>query len=87
MEVVAKPVVDEHKDRFVGFARVFSGTIRRGQKVHVLGPKYSPFEPNKHHSVLDVEELYILMGKELEPIDYIPAGNIFGIGNVGTLAN
>jgi len=73
---------DESKDRFVGFARIFSGTIRRGQKLHVLGPKYNPFEPNKHHSVIDVEELYILMGKELEPTDHVPAGNIFGIGNV-----
>lgn len=27
---------------FVAFARVFSGTLKRGQEVYVLGPKYDP---------------------------------------------
>ena len=27
---------------FIAFARVFSGTLRVGQKVYVLGPKYDP---------------------------------------------
>ncbi len=30
---------------FVAFARVFSGTLRRGQAMHVLGPKYHPSAP------------------------------------------
>ena len=68
------PKVDEKKDKFVGFARIFSGTIRRGQQIHVLGPKYNPLEPGKHHNVMTVEELYVLMGKELELIEQIPAG-------------
>ena len=33
----------EKKDQyFVAFARVFSGTLRIGQKIFVLGPKYDP---------------------------------------------
>ena len=27
---------------FIAFARVFSGTIRKGQKLYVLGPKHDP---------------------------------------------
>ena len=27
---------------FVAFARVFSGTVKRGQKIYVLGPKHDP---------------------------------------------
>lgn len=27
---------------FIAFARVFSGTLRRGQELYVLGPKYDP---------------------------------------------
>ena len=27
---------------FVAFARVFSGTVRKGQKLYVLGPKHDP---------------------------------------------
>lgn len=32
------------QETFVAFARVFSGVARRGKKIFVLGPKYSPVE-------------------------------------------
>jgi ribosome assembly protein 1 len=30
------------EDVFIAFARVFSGTIKRGQELYVLGPKHEP---------------------------------------------
>ena len=27
---------------FIAFARVFSGTVKKGQKLYVLGPKHNP---------------------------------------------
>lgn len=33
---------EEEKEYFVAFARVYSGVVRRGQRVFVLGPKYDP---------------------------------------------
>lgn len=33
---------DKDKETFVAFARVFSGTLKKGTKVYVLGPKYDP---------------------------------------------
>lgn len=33
---------EEERETFVAFARVYSGIVRRGQKVFVLGPKYDP---------------------------------------------
>jgi ribosome assembly protein 1 len=27
---------------FIAFARVFSGTVKRGQELYVLGPKHEP---------------------------------------------
>lgn len=30
--------------RFLAFARIYSGTIKRGQKLYVLGPKHDPAE-------------------------------------------
>lgn len=41
-------------------------------KVHILGPRYNPLIPNKHHLEMEVNELYLLMGRALEPIDEIP---------------
>lgn len=31
---------------------------------------------------IEIQELYMLMGKELEKISYAPAGTVFGIGGV-----
>eukprot|EP00063_Salmo_salar_P057143 XP_014031978.1 PREDICTED: elongation factor Tu GTP-binding domain-containing protein 1-like [Salmo salar] len=40
LSLKAKP--EEGKETFVAFARVYSGVVRRGQKVFVMGPKYDP---------------------------------------------
>lgn len=32
------------KTHFMAFARVYSGTIRKGQQLYVLGPKHDPRE-------------------------------------------
>ena len=34
--------VEEEKETFIAFARVFSGTLRKGAKLYILGPKYDP---------------------------------------------
>lgn len=36
---------------FVAFARVFSGTIKKGAKLFVLGPKYQPEESTEESVV------------------------------------
>lgn len=33
---------EEQKETFIAFARVFSGVVKKGQRVFVLGPKYDP---------------------------------------------
>jgi ribosome assembly protein 1 len=33
---------DDTDQVFVAFARVFSGCVRKGQKLYVLGPKHDP---------------------------------------------
>lgn len=90
----------KNESTFVAFARVFSGTIRRGQQVYVLGPKHDPAKfldkgckvdpklklkdlgPDDHVTVVTVDKLYLLMGRELEEMDAVPAGNILGIGGL-----
>ncbi len=70
---------EDKEELLVGFARIYSGCIRRGQTLHVLGPKYDPREPEAHRSETTVEHLYILMGRDMEEVDCVPAGNVFGI--------
>ncbi|XP_040824529.1 elongation factor-like GTPase 1 [Ochotona curzoniae] len=38
------PQEENNQECFIAFARVFSGVARRGKKMFVLGPKYSPVE-------------------------------------------
>ncbi|XP_029430609.1 elongation factor-like GTPase 1 isoform X2 [Rhinatrema bivittatum] len=91
----------DNKGSFIAFARVFSGVVRRGQKIFVLGPKYDPAEilpklpsgcstaddlPSVPHLACSVlENLYLLMGRELEDLQEVPSGNVLGIGGLEEL--
>ncbi|KAI8330977.1 hypothetical protein BC941DRAFT_475149 [Chlamydoabsidia padenii] len=81
-------------EHLIGFARLYSGTIRVGQKLYVMGPKYDPSEPDRHCTEITVQSLYLIMGRDLEALPEVSAGNVFGIGGLeghllknGTLAS
>lgn len=42
MLYVSKMVPSSDKGRFYAFGRVFSGVVRTGQKVRIMGPDYQP---------------------------------------------
>uniref|UniRef100_A0AAG5CTA6 Tr-type G domain-containing protein n=1 Tax=Anopheles atroparvus TaxID=41427 RepID=A0AAG5CTA6_ANOAO len=76
---------------FLAFARVYSGTLRRGSRVFVIGPKYDPRTmqtdaengaPNPHLVEVEIDSLFLLMGRQLESVEFVPAGNIVGIGGL-----
>lgn len=48
----------------------------------MLGPKYDPFKPEKYVSTMTVTQLYLPMGRAMEPIDEVKAGNIFALGGI-----
>ncbi|CAG8540956.1 6029_t:CDS:10 [Paraglomus brasilianum] len=73
---------DSPKVAFIGFARLYSGKIRVGQKLYVLGPKFDPAYPDRYSSEITVESLYLMMGRELESLQEVSAGNVFGIGGL-----
>lgn len=70
-EKSTESVKDDHLD-IVACFRVFSGTIKLGDELYLISA------PNKDK--VTVEKLYMLMGKELVPIDCASAGNIVGLG-------
>ncbi|XP_071464675.1 elongation factor-like GTPase 1 isoform X2 [Marmota flaviventris] len=99
--MATNPVPQEgsNQESFIAFARVFSGVARRGEKIFVLGPKYSPIEflqrvplgfsappddlpPVPHMACCTLENLYLLMGRELEDLEEVPPGNVLGIGGL-----
>lgn len=67
--------------RLIAISRVFSGTLRVGQTVYVMGPRH------QLNGQIDVKEtvithLFCLMGSSLKLVEQAPAGTIVGIGGL-----
>jgi ribosome assembly protein 1 len=80
-----KPADPEH---LIGFARMYSGTLSVGDELYVLTPKFSPAHPHAapEPKKVTVTALYMLMGRNLESLNSVPAGVVFGIGGLeGTI--
>ncbi|TFK20598.1 P-loop containing nucleoside triphosphate hydrolase protein [Coprinopsis marcescibilis] len=81
----------ENKDEEVvlGFARLYSGTIKVGETVYAVLPKYNAaLDPTSAYNAkylikATVEGLYIMMGRELVASESVNAGNIFAIRGLG----
>jgi ribosome assembly protein 1 len=67
---------------YVAFSRIFSGTLKIGDKVKVLGARYNYTDPEKYCDEFEIKNLYILMGKSLQEVNTVYAGSIFGIGGI-----
>ncbi|KAJ5558800.1 Translation elongation/initiation factor/Ribosomal beta-barrel [Penicillium sp. DV-2018c] len=79
-----EPVEKEDPDHLIGFARLYSGTLSVGDEIYVLPPKFSPAQPhaNPEPKKVTVTDLYLMMGRALEPLQSVPAGVVFGIGGL-----
>lgn len=75
---------EEEEEVLLGLARIYSGTIRVGQQLQILGPKYDIKNPHLHTQTITISSLYMVMGRELTSLDVVPAGNIFAIGGLGS---
>jgi ribosome assembly protein 1 len=72
-------IEDQDSQILIGFARIYSGIVRKNQQLYVLGPKYSPKEPSLHSCQVTIGRLFIMMGKDLQEVDHVSAGNVFAI--------
>lgn len=74
----------EDPEHLIGFARLYSGTLNVGDSIYVLPPKFSPENPHAspEPKKVTVTDLYLLMGRSLEPLKSAPAGVVFGIGGL-----
>jgi len=81
MMYVSKMVPTSDKGRFYAFGRVFSGTIATGQKVRIMGPNYVPGKKTDLW-VKNIQRTIIMMGRNVEQVADIPAGNTCGLVGV-----
>lgn len=81
MLYVSKMVPTSDKGRFYAFGRVFAGTVRSGLKVRIQGPNYTPGK-KEDLFIKAIQRTILMMGRFIEPIEDVPAGNILGLVGV-----
>lgn len=67
-----------HSDTLIAFTRVFSGTLTRNMPIYVIENKGDAFE-------VIIENLYMLMGQYLIPVESALPGTIVGIGGLQSI--
>merc|ERR550534_452281 len=93
MMYVSKMVPTSDKGRFYAFGRVFSGTVGSGYKCRIMGPNFIPGKNEDLH-IKTIQRTVLMMGRYVEHIDTVPAGNTVGLVGVdqyivktGTITN
>jgi elongation factor 2 len=80
MIVLSKMILFRAK-RVIAMGRIFSGTLRKGAKVTYFLPGYTEGSKERKQTT-NIQGVFILMGKEVEEVDEIPAGNVVAIGGL-----
>ena len=79
---------DSKEETFLAFGRVFSGTMKAGKEMYVLQADYDPETSVKMESPslvkLCVPDIYLMMGRGLENLSEVPAGNILALSGLET---
>lgn len=81
MLYVSKMVPTSDKGRFYAFGRVYAGTVKSGLKVRIQGPNYIPGKKEDLY-IKAIQRTILMMGRFVEPIEDVPAGNIVGLVGV-----
>lgn len=68
--------------KFMAFARVFSGEIKKGDELFVIGPKHDAKNNNYDIIKFKFDSIYYFMGQYLNKLDIVPVGNIFSVGGL-----
>lgn len=81
MLYVSKMIPTSDKGRFYAFGRVFAGTVKSGVKVRIQGPNYVPGKKDDLF-IKAIQRTILMMGRFVEPIEDVPAGNVVGLVGV-----
>lgn len=79
-------IATANDETLIGFTRVYSGALYKGQRITVVGPKYNPAlsqdDPGNQSQLVhevEIKDLFLIMGRELVRMEQVPAGNIVGV--------
>lgn len=81
MMYISKMVPTADIGRFYAFGRVFAGKVATGQKCRIMGPNYVPGKKEDLYEKA-IQRTVLMMGRSVEAIEDVPAGNICGLVGV-----
>ncbi|EGG07898.1 uncharacterized protein MELLADRAFT_35253, partial [Melampsora larici-populina 98AG31] len=83
---VEPPISDEDEESLIGFARIYSGTVKVNQRLTCVLPRYNekdtPEARKANTKEVTIENLYMIMGRSLTLVNEVKAGHVFGIGGL-----
>merc|ERR1719231_224669 len=71
---ISKMIPTPDKGRFFAFGRVFSGTVRTGMKVKIMGPNYVQGK-KEDLFIKNIQRTILMMGRKTEAVEAVTAGN------------
>ncbi|CCW67114.1 unnamed protein product [Phytomonas sp. Hart1] len=79
---ISKMVPTADKGRFFAFGRIFSGKVRSGQKVRIMGNNYIYGKKQDLYEDKPVQRTVLMMGRYQEAVEDMPCGNVAGLVGV-----
>jgi len=90
---ISKMIPTADKGRFYAFGRVFSGTVRTGSKVKIMGSNYVQGKKEDMY-IKNVQRTILMMGRKTEAVESVNCGNTCALVGIdqylvkaGTLAD
>lgn len=68
-------------DFISSFSMSYSIKLQSGEEIKVVS-SIQDLSHDDHVTSVTIKDLFVFMGRELEDMDYIPAGNILGLYHV-----
>lgn len=82
MLYISKMVPTPDRGRFFAFGRIFSGKVRSGQKVRIMGNNYIYGKKQDLYDDKPVQRAVLMMGRYQEAVEDMPCGNVVGLVGV-----
>lgn len=82
MLYISKMVPTSDKGRFFAFGRIFSGTVKSGQKVRIMGNNYTYGKKTDLYEDKPIQRCVLMMGRYQEAVEDMPCGNVCGLVGV-----
>jgi elongation factor 2 len=81
MVYISKMIPAAERGKFYAFGRVFSGTVRQGQTVRIMGPNYIPGRKDDL-AIKAIQRTVLMMASKIEAVPEVPCGNTVALAGI-----